>query len=93
VGAGVVTEDHLAPWSLLPPAEGLCQVCAVDHEPWQAHNQQSLFYQYAFFREHGRWPTWADAFAHCEPELQEQWRARLREQGVPDEQLYSRKPE
>jgi mannose/cellobiose epimerase-like protein (N-acyl-D-glucosamine 2-epimerase family) len=33
------------------------------------HNQQSLYYQYAFFGEHGRWPTWKDAVAHCAPEV------------------------
>ncbi|MFN3624961.1 MAG: DUF5131 family protein, partial [Hyphomicrobium sp.] len=40
---------------------------AVAHEPHLFHHCPSLFYQYAFYGRQRRWPTWADASAHCEP--------------------------
>ena len=64
-------------FKLLPPRPDVCQTCATKHEPAQAHNAQSLYYQYAFFSEKGRWPTWADAIAHCTPEIQAFWKAEL----------------
>lgn len=67
---------------LLPCAPDVCQECAVDHEPWQAHNQQSLYYQYHFYAKHGRWPTWEDAIAHCAPDIQDYWRKYLKVHGV-----------
>ena len=69
-------------WQMLPAAEGLCQECAVDHEPGQPHNQQSLFYQYRFYDQHGRWPTWTDAMSHCSDEVKAVWVAALTERGV-----------
>jgi hypothetical protein len=54
----------------------------VKHEPEQPHNQQSLFYQYKFYNEHGRWPTWQDAMAHCTDEVKQIWREALKEHGV-----------
>jgi len=62
---------------LLPPKPGTCPICATDHLPSEPHNAQSLYYQYRFLASHGRWPTWADAVAHCAPEVQAQWRAEL----------------
>ncbi len=62
---------------LLPCAPDVCQECAVKHEPWQAHNAQSLYYQYKFHAEHGRWPTWQDAVAHCSEDIREQWKRAL----------------
>lgn len=67
--------------NLLPPPKGVCQVCATDHPGDQPHNQQSLYYQYAFYGTHGRWPTWRDAMAHCAPEIQEQWQGALAQLG------------
>ena len=67
---------------LLPPAKGTCPICAYKHEPSNPHNQQSLYYQYRFYGIRGRWPTWADAVAHCDPELQELWRQALTERGA-----------
>lgn len=64
-GDGVMT--------LLPPAPGLCQICATDHEPHLPHNKQSLYYQMAFKIEHGREATWADALAHCSDEMKDLW--------------------
>lgn len=79
--------NHLEPWTMLPPAPDVCQVCATKHEPEMPHNQQSLYYQMAFFRDNGRYPTWADAFAHCTSEMQEAWKEGLRQHGVSEEQL------
>lgn len=67
---------------LLPPAPHLCQACAIDHEPDQPHNQQSLHYQYWFYGQHGRWPTWTDAMAHCSEEVQKFWREALIRKGI-----------
>lgn len=53
-------------FGIIPPPVDRCQVCAVKHEPHLFHDCQSLFYQYAFHGRHGRWPTWADASAHCD---------------------------
>jgi hypothetical protein len=58
-------------WHLVPPAAGTCQVCAATpHGDEVPHNAESLYYQYAFCGAQGRWPTWADAVAHCTPETQ-----------------------
>ena len=75
-------KPNLGGFALLPPAPGKCQECAVDHDASQPHNQQSLFYQYHFYGDKGRWPTWADAMAHCSPEVKEQWTKILKEHGV-----------
>lgn len=69
---------------LLPPAPGTCPECAVKHEDDQAHNKQSLYYQYKFRGDHGRWPTWRDAIAHCSSELREFWEAELRKENAWD---------
>lgn len=69
--------SHLAPFKLLPCKPGVCQECATDHDPAMPHNQQSLYYQYRFYGQHGRWPTWDDALAHCTPELQTLWKEAL----------------
>jgi len=62
--------------------EGQCPECAVVHDAEQPHNQQSLFYQYSFREKHGRWPTWADAMAHCSPEVKAFWVKELATFGV-----------
>ncbi len=72
----VVEEKHFA-MTLLPPGSEVCQECAVDHPHDQPHNQQSLYYKYAFFAKHDRWPTWTDAMRHCTPEVRAQWRPLL----------------
>lgn len=63
---------------LLPPVAGTCSICATRHEPDQPHNQQSLYYQYRFYCVRGRWPTWADAIAHCAKKIQTHWRCELK---------------
>ena len=62
--------------------EGTCPMCAVKHEPEMPHNKDSLCYQYKFYDQHGRWPTWADAMAHCAPEVKAIWRRELVARGV-----------
>lgn len=66
---------HIAGFRLLrgKMKPGQCPECAVVHKPEMPHNQQSLFWNYNFFEQHGRWPTWADAMAHCTPEMQQHW--------------------
>lgn len=63
-----------------PP--GTCKECAVDHDPRQPHNRDSLCYQYKFYFANGRWPTWADAMSHCDRAVQEAWREELEARGV-----------
>lgn len=62
--------------------DGQCPVCAAVHDPGMPHNQQSLFYQYSFYEEHGRWPTWADALEHCSDDVKERWAAELKKRGI-----------
>lgn len=61
---------------------GQCEQCAVFHDPTHPHNQESLYYQYHFREQHGRWPSWKDAMAHCTPEMQEFWINALKEKGI-----------
>jgi hypothetical protein len=56
---------------LLPCAKNVCPACAADHPPDKPHNSESLYYQYSFFERFGRWPTWADAVAHCPKAMRE----------------------
>ncbi|UNC91661.1 hypothetical protein [Candidatus Contubernalis alkaliaceticus] len=72
----------MARMMLLPPKPGVCQECATDHPSELPHNQQSLYYQYAFYAKHGRWPTWKDAMEHCSEEVKEMWIKALKEEGI-----------
>jgi hypothetical protein len=67
--------------TLLPPALGKCPMCSVDHDPDAPHNKQSLYYQFRFYQEHERFPTWDDAMAHCALEVQAAWREELAKRG------------
>lgn len=62
---------------MLPPAEHLCPICAVEHEADLPHNAQSMYYQMRFKEHHGRHPTWADASAHCSTEMRSLWKEEL----------------
>lgn len=66
----------------LPPPPGVCQVCAYDHPAEQPHNLQKPYYQVSFHLKHGRFPTWADAMAHCDEEMQAAWKKELAVLGV-----------
>ena len=63
-------------------SDGKCGECATKHEPEMPHNQQSLAYQYHFYADHGRWPTWDDAMSHCTDEMKSYWRKSLAEKGI-----------
>jgi hypothetical protein len=67
---------------LMPAKPGTCPECAVDHVPSYPHNKDSLYYQYHFYAEHNRWPTWEDAMAHCTEDMKKLWRDELTKQGV-----------
>lgn len=69
---------------LMPPRPECCQQCARKHEPELPHDQQSLFWQYWFYRQckGERWPTWHDAMAHCTPEVRARWAEALKHHGV-----------
>lgn len=73
-----------ATWRMLPvdTSNGECSQCGVLHEPDAPHNRDTTAYQYTFYAEHDRWPTWVDAMAHCAPEVQSAWAEKLREHGV-----------
>lgn len=74
--------NHLKPWTLLGKAQdGKCPECACQHEPHLPHNNESLFYQYRFFDQHGVWPTWADAMAHCTEDRIKLWTIELEKLG------------
>ena len=74
---------HLGGFALVKnvPA-GCCAECARAHPAEQPHDAQSLFHQYKFREQHGRWPTWRDAMSHCAPEIQKQWIEALAKHGV-----------
>ena len=65
---------------------GTCPECGRAHAEEMPHDQQSLAYQYKFYDQHGRWPTWADAMAHCMPEIKDLWAASLKEKGIDVEE-------
>jgi hypothetical protein len=77
VATGKVEKRETVKFGIMPPKPGTCSVCGVDHEPAMPHNAQSMYYQYAFYGEFGRWPTWADAVAHCTAEMQDYWKTEL----------------
>jgi hypothetical protein len=76
---GNVVETRTTPFMLMPPRPGTCEVCGREHDPQLPHDAQQLYYQYAFYGATGRWPTWADAVAHCAPNLQTKWKEALLE--------------
>ena len=66
---------------LLPAKDGTCPECATEHEKWEPHNL-CLYYQYHFMAEHGRFPTWKDAMAHCTPDVKRKTIGVLKENGI-----------
>ncbi len=69
---------------VLPGPKGTCPECNVAHPADEPHDRQSLAYQYRFYGQHGRWPTWRDAIAHCEEGLRAAWEDELRKVGAWD---------
>ena len=72
---------------ILPKRPGRCPVCGAAHDPKEPHERDSLRYMVGFYRKHGRWPTWADAMAHCSEEKKALSRAALLKKGVPAEEF------
>lgn len=70
-----------------PPRPGACKICAVKHNPAEPHDRDSLYYQNRFRKKYKRFPTWADAMAHCSQPVKARWRAKLIEKGVSPEDL------
>ena len=77
---GYLEKRHGVKMIGITPA-GICPECAVEHDPEQPHNRDSLEYQYKFYDQHGRWPTWADAMAHCPEEVKKIWTQELKKRG------------
>lgn len=68
---------------MMHPVElGACEECGRQHEATMPHDAMSLRYQYRFYCEHNRWPTWADALAHCPSETREAWVRELTSRGI-----------
>jgi len=67
---------------ILPPPDGHCRICGVKHEPYLAHNAESVFYGVRFKLRYGREGTWEDAIAHCSDEDKESWRRLTQEMGI-----------
>lgn len=78
----VKTINLLKEGTLLPPPRDACQMCAVKHVPEQAHDANSLFYQYWFKKHYNRWPTWKDAIKHCPPDIKKFWKEELKKHGI-----------
>lgn len=82
MATGEVVDSKTVPFNILPPPASACQTCGREHDPALPHDAQRLYYQYAFYAEHGRWPTWRDAVAHCSEDIRSQWEKHLREAGA-----------
>jgi len=63
-----------------PP--GTCTECGIKHDHYLPHDRESLVYQYIFYDQHGRWPIWEDAMAHCTDKVKEYWREALVKRGI-----------
>lgn len=68
--------------TLLPPAPDKCQVCAADHGPEEPHNPESLYWAMARNMEGKPSPTWEDALAHCDEDVQKASAEVLAKHGV-----------
>jgi hypothetical protein len=80
IATGKETHEGMA-WNILPPPKHCCQICGRAHEPENPHDVQQIYYQMTFNGMIGRAPTWADAVAHCVPEVQKAWRDELTRTG------------
>ena len=69
------------------PGPGTCPVCATKHDPSDPHDIRSVYYATQFHRKNKRFPTWADAMAHCSELTKAVWMQKLTDQGVSPEEL------
>ncbi len=68
-------------------APGVCGMCGRRHKADQPHDKSSLYYQYRFYDENGRFASWADAMQHCDRTTKMMWRHSLQERGIdPDKE-------
>ena len=67
---------------LKPLAPNLCPMCGREHEEGWPHDRDKLYYQYKFYDEHGYWPSWADAMAHCSDAVKAYWKEQLEARGI-----------
>ena len=74
--------EAFEPFRLMPVKHGTCGQCSVKHNPKQPHDARSLFYQYWFYGENGRWPNWKDAMSHCDESVKKSWVTHLKMKGV-----------
>lgn len=81
----------MSTWTLLRPAEGLCQECGRAHNPELPHDKNSIFYATKFKMEHGRVPSWDDAMAHCTEEMKHTWNETMERVKKSTEQLLKEK--
>ena len=72
---------------VVAPSPGKCKICATAHDPQEPHDRNSLYYQNRFHRSHKRFPTWADAMAHCKEPVRTAWKEKLLAQGVSPEEF------
>lgn len=72
-------------FTLLGPGPGKCPTCAGEHAADQPHNQQSLFYQYRFRGDRGRWPTITEYEMESVRDEQRQFHAQDRWNSLMDE--------
>lgn len=77
-----VLQDNYGLQMLHNTPPGSCPECATAHEPYMPHNRDSLYYQYQYYDKHGKWPTWADAMAHCSQRIKELWIEELMVCGI-----------
>lgn len=81
-GATITTKAVHAHVVLKPVPFDVCEECGRDHKPDSPHDAESLRYQYRFYAEHTRWPTWADAMAHCPDHTRMIWTDTLALRGI-----------
>ncbi len=63
-------EFQVQPFNLLELKLGVCPECLTEHPLFSPHSKDSLYYQCTFYTKFGCWPTWADAIAHCNREIE-----------------------
>lgn len=67
---------------VVPPSPGSCPICATKHDPKEPHDRDSLYYKNWFRKRYKRFPTWADAMAHCSERTKKEWKKRLARRGI-----------
>ncbi|TCL06868.1 hypothetical protein [Sodalis ligni] len=82
IQTGTVEKTETVGFQIMPKREGTCQECGRQHLDEDPHDAQSLHYQYTFYAREGRWPTWADALAHCPVDTRNLWIKELAKHGI-----------